>query len=181
MPDSTGLETSDPLDLMTNFRLVQANCYARHYDEAMRAGRIAIELIPDSPYTYFYLALSLTALGSNEEAWEMANMGRKLAGGMPLGEGYFGYLAGVLGHTVEAREIVEMLEAGREKGYVPALPIVWTYLGLGQTAEALHWLETALADRDPFLGSLVVSPAYDRIRDQPEFKRLAQEVNLSAQ
>jgi len=26
-----------------------------------------------------------------------------------------------------------------------------------------------------------VSPAYDRIRDQPEFKRLAQEVNLSAE
>ncbi len=171
----------DPLDLMTNFRLVQANCYARHYDDAMRAGRIAIELTPDSPYTYFYLALSLTALGSNEEAWEMANMGRKLAGGMPLGEGYFGYLAGVLGHTAEAREIVEKLEAGREKGYVPALPIVWTYLGLGQTAEALHWLETALVDRDPFLGSLMVSPAYDRIRDQPEFKRLAQKVNLSAQ
>jgi TolB-like protein len=171
----------DPLDLMTNFRLVQANCYARHYDDAMRAGRIAIELTPDSPYTYFYLALSLTALGSNEEAWEMANMGRKLAGGMPLGEGYFGHLAGVLGHTAEAREIVEKLEAGREKGYVPALPIVWTYLGLGQTAEALHWLETALADRDPFLGSLMVSPAYDRIRDRPEFKRLAQEVNRSAQ
>jgi len=171
----------DPLDLMTNFRLVQANCYARHYDDAMRAGRIAIELTPDSPYTYFYLALSLTALGPNEEAWEMANMGRKLAGGMPLGEGYFGYLAGVLGHTAEAREIVEKLEAGREKGYVPALPIVRTYLGLGQTAEALHWMETALADRDPFLGSLMVSPAYDRIRDQPEFKRLVQEVHLSAQ
>jgi len=43
----------DPLDLMTNFRLVQANYYARRYDEAVRTGRIAIELTPDSPYTYF--------------------------------------------------------------------------------------------------------------------------------
>jgi len=168
----------DPLDLMTNFRLVQANCYARRYDEAARAGRIAIELTPDSPYTYFYLALSLAALGSNEEAWEMAKMGRKLAGGMPLGEGYFGYLAGVLGHTVEAREVVEKLEAGREKGYVPALPIVWTYLGLGETAEALHWLETALAERDPFLGSLMVFPAYEPIRDHAEFRRLARELEF---
>jgi hypothetical protein len=32
-------------------------------------------------------------------------MGRKLAGGMPLGEGYFGYLAGVLGHTADAHEV----------------------------------------------------------------------------
>src|SRR5215471_1500510 len=169
----------DPLDLMTNFRLVQANCYARRYAEAVRAGRIAIELTPDSPYTYFYLALSLVALGSDEEAWEIASMGRKLAGGMPLGEGYFGYLAGVVGHTVEAREVVEKLENGRQKGYVPALPIVWTHLGLAKTAEALRWLETALAERDPFLGSLMVFPAYDCIRDRTEFKRLARELKLS--
>lgn len=147
----------------------------------MRAGRIAIELTPDSPYTYFYLALSLAVLGSNEEAWEMANMGRKLAGSMPLGEGYFGYLAAVLGHMVEAREIVEKLAAGREKGYVPALPIVWTYLGLGETAEALHWLATALAERDPFLGSLMVFPAYESIRDHPEFRRLAGELKFPTQ
>jgi hypothetical protein len=170
----------DPLDLMTNFRLVQANCYARRYDEAVRAGRIAIELTPDSPYTYFYLALSLAALGSHDEAWEMASMGKRLAGGMPLGEGYFGYLAGVLGHTVDAREVVEKSEAGREKGYVPSLPIVWTHLGLGQKSDALDWLETALAERDPFLGSLMVFPAYDAIRDHPKFERLAQELKLAA-
>jgi TolB-like protein len=171
----------DPLDLMTNFRLVQANCYAGRHDAAVRAGRIAIELTPDSPYTYFYLALSLTVLGSNEEAWEMASIGRKLAGGMPLGEGYFGYLAALLGHTVEAHEIIEKLDAGRDKGYVPALPIVWTYLGLGETAEALHWLGTALAERDPFLGSRMVFPAYEPIRDHPEFRRLARELKFPIQ
>jgi TolB-like protein len=171
----------DPLDLMANFRLVQANCYARRYDEAVRAGRIAIELTQDSPYTYFYLALSLAILGSKEEAWEMASMGRKLAGDMPLGEGYFGYLAAVLGHKVEAHEIVKKLKAGRETGYAPALPIVWTYLGLGKTVEALHWLETALPERDPFLGSLMVFPAYEPIRDHPEFRRLARELRFPAQ
>jgi TolB-like protein len=171
----------EPLDLITNFRLVQANCYARRYDEAVRTGRIAIELTPDSPYTCFYLALSLAALGSYEEAWELATMGRKLAGGIPLGEGYFGYLAGVLRHTVEAREVVDKLKARRDKGYVPALPIIWTHLGLGETTEALRWLDKALAERDPFLGSLMVHPAYDGIRDQAEFRRLARELKLSAQ
>ena len=168
----------DPLDLMTNFRVVQANCYARRYDEAVHAGRIAIELTPDSPYTFFYLALSLTALGSKEEAWEVAGMGRKLAGGMPLGEGYFGYLAGVQGHAAEAREVVEKLETGREKGYVSALPIVWTYLGLGEPAQGLRWLQTALAERDPFLGSLMVFQGYEPIRDHPEFRRLIRELKF---
>jgi tetratricopeptide (TPR) repeat protein len=168
----------DPLDLMTNFRLVQANCYARRYDEAVRAGRIAIQLIPDSPYTCFYLALSLVALGSKDEAWEIANMGRRLADGMPLGEGFFGYLAGVLGHREEAHSVVQGLRARREKGYAPALPIVGTYLGLGETSAALEWLDISFAERDPFLGSLLVFPAYDAIRNEPQFKRLAEELKL---
>jgi tetratricopeptide (TPR) repeat protein len=163
---------------MTNFRLVQANCYAGRHDEAVRAGRIAIELTPDSPYTYFYLALSLAALGAKDQAWEMANRGRKLADGMPLGEGYFGYLAGALGHAAEARRVVDQLRARREKAYAPALPIAKTYLGLGEISAGLEWLETALAEGDPFLGSLMVFPAYDGIRDRPEFKRLARELKL---
>jgi len=169
----------DPLDLMTNFRFVQANYYARRYDEAVRTGRIAIELTPDSPYTYFYLALSLAALGSKEEAWESANLGKRLNDRLPLGEGYFGYLAGVLGHVVEARSVVTELETRREQGYSPALPIAWTYLGLGETTSALEWLETALAEREPYLGSLTAFPGYDAIRDQAGFMRLARELKLS--
>ena len=169
----------DPLDLMTNFRFVQANYYARRYDEAVRTGRIAIELTPDSPYTYFYLALSLAALGSKEEAWESANLGKRLNDRLPLGEGYFGYLAGVLGHVVEARSVVTELETRREQGYSPALPIAWTYLGLGETTSALQWLETALAEREPYLGSLTAFPGYDAIRDQAGFMRLARELKLS--
>ena len=72
--------------------LVQANYYARRYDEAVRTGRIAIELTPDSPYTCFYLALSLTALGIKDEAWNMANKGRKLNDGLPLGRATSGML-----------------------------------------------------------------------------------------
>ncbi len=170
----------DPLDLMTNFRLVQANYYARRYDEAVCTGRIAFELTPDSPYTCFYLALSLAALGIKDEAWSMANMGRKLNDRLPLGEGHFGYVAGVLGHTEEARSVLRELEARREGGYGPALPIAWTNLGLGETAAALKWLDSAFAERDPFLGSAMVFPAYDAIRDLPRFKRVAHELKFSA-
>jgi tetratricopeptide (TPR) repeat protein len=169
----------EPLDLMTNFRVLQANYYSRRYEEAVRCGRIAIELTPDSPYTYFYLAMSLAAVGLKDEAWTMANTGKKLNDRLPLGEGYFGYLAGVLGHSVEARSLVGDLEARREKDYSPALPIAWIYLGLGETAPALDWLETALAEQDPFLGSAMVFPAYDAIREQARFRRLAHQLKLS--
>ena len=168
----------DPLDLMTNFRLVQVNYYARRYDEAVRTGRIAVELTPDSPYTFFYLALALAATGLNDEAWSAVNTGKQLNEGLALGEGYFGYLAGVLGHTVEARRVITELEVRRGNGYAPALPIAWTYLGLGETAACLEWLETALAEREPFLGSVKVFPGYDALHDQPKLRQLAQRLHL---
>jgi TolB-like protein/tetratricopeptide (TPR) repeat protein len=169
----------DPLDLMTNFRLVQANYYARRYHEAVRTGRIAIELTPDSPFTYFYLAMSMAAIGLKDDAWEAANTARKLADGLPVGEGYFGYLAGMLGKEAEARTVAGQLQARREKGYSAAIPIAWTYLGLGETSAALEWLDTSFAERDPFLGSLLVFPAYDAIREQPRFRRLVHQLKLS--
>jgi tetratricopeptide (TPR) repeat protein len=67
----------EPLNLMTNFRLLQANYYSRRYEEAIRCGRIAVELTPDSPYTYFYLALSLAAVGLKDEAWTMGEHRQK--------------------------------------------------------------------------------------------------------
>ena len=114
-----------------------------------------------------------------DEAWTMANTGKKLNDGLPLGEGYFGYVAGVLGHTEAARNLVRELEARRGKGYGPAVPIAWTHLGLGETTAALDWLETALAEREPFLGSATVFPAYDAIREQARFRRLAHQLKLS--
>jgi hypothetical protein len=168
----------DPLDLMTNYRLLQANYYARRYDEAVRTGRIAIELTPDSPYTCFYLALALAALGVKQEAWNIAIMGEKLNDGLPLGEGFYGYLAAQLEHEAEALSVIEKLQSRRANGYIPALPIAWTYLGLGETNAALEWLEIALAEREPYLGSINVFPGYDTIRHKTRFKKLVQELGL---
>jgi TolB-like protein/tetratricopeptide (TPR) repeat protein len=170
----------EPLDLMTNFRLLQANYYARRYEDAVRCGRLAIELTPDSPYTCFYLAFSLAALDLKDEAWAAASTGRTLNDGLPLGEGYFGFVAGTLGHAIEARGVIGELQARRERGYSAALPIALTYLGLGETAPAFQWLETALSEGDPFLGSLMVFPAYDAIREQARFKQLAHQLKLSS-
>jgi hypothetical protein len=84
----------------------------------------------------------------------------------------------VLGHAVEARSLVGELKARRENGYSPALPIAWAHLGLGETAAGLEWLETAFAELDPFLGSAMVFPGYDAIREQARFRRVAHQLKL---
>jgi hypothetical protein len=114
-----------------------------------------------------YLALSLAALGQREEAWAMALTGKKLNDGLPLGEGYFAYLAGVLGHETAARTAIKELQPR------PALPVAWAYLGLGDTTAALDWLETAVVEREPYAAFVNVSPAFDAMRDHPRFKTIA--------
>jgi hypothetical protein len=47
----------------------------------------------------------LVAVSLRDEAWGMANTDRELNDVLLLGEGYFGYLAGVMGHTLEARNV----------------------------------------------------------------------------
>jgi hypothetical protein len=72
------------------------------------------------------LALALAATGLKDEAWSVAHKGKQLNDGLPLGEGYFGYLMGTLGCADEAREVIAEVQVRRKKEYSPALPIAWT-------------------------------------------------------
>jgi len=173
----TALEL-DPLDPMMNFRVVQCSYYARHYRAAIRAARTAIELAPDFPSTYAYLAWALLATGATEEAWSSALTLKSQGRGEAMCEGQFGYVAGVLGRTAEARDVIGTLTARRRQDYASALPIAWTCLGLGDVNGCLTWLETAFEDHEPYLASAAVFPGYDPLRPLPRFGNLLRRLNL---
>jgi TolB-like protein/DNA-binding winged helix-turn-helix (wHTH) protein/tetratricopeptide (TPR) repeat protein len=48
----------------------------------------------------------------------------------------------------------------------------------GQHAEALHWLGAAMTARDPGLAALGVDRLLDPLRDEPQFKRLVQQLGM---
>ena len=177
--------------------LGMARMFQWRWAESEQAHRRALSLEPTNAFAHMCYPILCSFLGRHDEAvlhaaksveldpldlmtnyWDIANKGKKLNEGLALGEGYFGYLAGVLGYNDEARRVTADLQARREREYAPALPIAWTYLGLGETDKALDWLEIALAERDPYLASVIVFPGYDPIRDQPRFKQLAHQLKL---
>ncbi len=137
MPAQTALDL-DPVDPMMNFRVVQAAYYARRYDAAIRSARTAIDLAPDFQSPCAYLASALLATGHREEAWTMTQKAKELGHGLPFCEGGFGYIAGTLGHTAEALNVISDLTARRDRCYGPALPIAWTWLGLGDVDSWPH-------------------------------------------
>ncbi len=168
----------DPVDPMMNFRVVQAAYYARRYDVAIQCARTAIDLAPDFQPPYAYLASALLAVGHTEEAWTMTQKAKELGRGLPFCEGGFGYIAGTLGHTAEARDVIADLTGRRDRSYGPALPIAWTWLGLGDVESCLHWMQTALDEREPYLAAVAVAPIYDGVRSNPKFRRLLQSVGF---
>jgi len=169
----------DPVDPMMNFRVVQCSYYARRYEDAVACGRTGIELSPDFPYTYFYVAQALVELSMFDEAWSIVTKGRPLGGGQPILEGVFGHVAGLTGHRAEALEVIEGLERHRAQDYSPAMPIARAHLGLGNPEACLDWLEVAFEEREPYLASVSVSPGHDRLRSDTRFKRLLRRMGFT--
>jgi hypothetical protein len=64
--------------------------------------------------------------------------------------------------------------------HAPATSLAFTCLGLGETDEALMWLEKGVDHREPNVILIGVHPAYDEARHHPGFEKLAARVGLQA-
>ena len=57
------------------------------------------------------------------------------------------------------------------------IDIAQTYVEAGENAQALEWLEKALAVRDPNL-MILGMPPFDRLRSEPRFQAIVRRVGL---
>lgn len=173
----TALELQ-PLDPMTNFRLVQCLYYARDYHGAVAAAVSALELAPGNAAAHWYLGWALLELGRMEEAWLAALKARQLERHSPLCAAQAAYVAGRVGRQAEARAILDELRQRQQPGqYCPALAVAWVHLGLGEKREALAWLARALRQRDPYLAAVRVFPGYDCLRSHRPFRTIIESVS----
>jgi hypothetical protein len=84
----------------------------------------------------------------------------------------------VSGQTAEAREIAQQLIKESKKRYVSSYHIALVYAGLRDGAATMYWLEKAFEERDNWLVWLGVHPAFDSVRNLPEFGELLRRVGL---
>ena len=93
----------------------------------------------------------------------------------PLVLGLLGGAYASSGKTMEAEKILNQLNELSTNRYVPAYSLALVYLGLGNKAETLRWIEKSYedhADRVYFK----VEPLLDPLRGDPRFEALVQEV-----
>jgi eukaryotic-like serine/threonine-protein kinase len=95
-----------------------------------------------------------------------------------------GYIYARTGRTREATEILNTLKAGVDprdrsgtQGDV-ALNLATVYMGLGERAQAVTWLERAAELRSGFILYLAIDPTFKPLHGEPRFQALLKRIGL---
>lgn len=91
----------------------------------------------------------------------------------------------VLGHVYalarqpeRARQVLGRLSEVARQRYVSGYYFALVHVALGDTADALNWLEQAADERCPLMVYLKVDPRFDSLRAEPRFHALLKRVRL---
>jgi Flp pilus assembly protein TadD len=153
---------------------------AGRYDEALEIQRRALELHPQFEMGRRELAFTFARKGMLPEAVAELESALALGGRNPILLGALGYVAGLSGRFDEARAILSELAELRTSRYVSPFDLALTHLGLGETGQALDWLERACEDRSFWFLYSIRLPFFASVRSEPRFREILRRMNLSA-
>ncbi len=148
--------------------------FARRYDEALAYTERASQLEPN-PANFFF---PLGSIYSEKGDYEKAVHNFQQLGDQPHALGHLGNVYARMGKPEEARAILPKLEEHVAKNGLGRYEIALIYAGLGEKAQAIAWLEKALATHDKGMTYLAVDPCLDPLRDEPRFRDLVRTVGL---
>jgi adenylate cyclase len=170
----------DPLSVGPTLQFASVLTQQRRYPDALVQYDRSLQLNLHFATTYRHKALALAHAGRFAEALEALN---KAFAETPAGaedlelKADRGYISAAAGERGVAEQIARELAARhRMTGEHVSGGIAAIYAGLGRLDEAMSWLSRAESERDPEVGYLRVDARWDRLRDDPRFKRIVSDV-----
>ena len=168
----------DPLSVAAQVTIGWTFYYARRYDQAIEQCGKALELGPDSVGAHDCLGLGYLAKKMYEKAIAECQRAVNLSSNDLNRAVDLARAHALAGNKAEARKALNELRARAKRSYVPPSLFAQIHLGLGEKKQGLAWLETAYANRDPYLVWLKVDPAFDSVRSDPAFQDLMRRLAL---
>jgi serine/threonine-protein kinase len=164
-------EQLNPIGAREIHNIAAVHFVARRYDDAIRTARRAIEIDPTFTFGYDRLGRAYTEKGLYEQGIAALEKAVQLSGNVnhkgPLGRAY-----ALSGRRNEARRILgELLSPGRQSYEVP-VQIAMIFTALGETNDAIRWLEEGYRTHDGNMVLLKVLPGWDSLRADPRFEVL---------
>jgi tetratricopeptide (TPR) repeat protein len=136
-----------------------------------------LELDPNYPSAYFWLALAQAQEGRFPEAISELGEMERLAPDA-YASGLAAYVYGLANDHAAAEKLLALTQA-RLAAPGDMLPLVYAYLGVGDKEKALTYLALDCDSHATTMTSLRVGPHFDSLRSDPRFKELLRRVHLS--
>lgn len=162
----------DPLHAGNYALSAQVAFHARDYPAAIQLARQATLLDPEFWVGYIQLAQAYEQSGNSDLAFDALQKAGMFGGDNSKVISLRGFLLAKLGRTVEAAEVLNMLEVASKHRYLPPYAMALVHCGLGQRDLAFDWLERAYQARDVHLALLPVDPKLDFLRADVRFPML---------
>ena len=168
----------EPLSMLNNSVLTSAYIYDRKYDQALVQARSTYDLEPNFGFARVWLGFALIANGKYDETISTV--------GQMSPDSPFTWMSGVVlayayakqGKRAEAEQQISKLRDLAKTRYMRTYYLAAIYATLGDKDKAFAELEQSFAEKDCFLGRIVIDPAMDSLRDDPRFKSLLKRMNL---
>jgi TolB-like protein/DNA-binding winged helix-turn-helix (wHTH) protein/Tfp pilus assembly protein PilF len=168
----------DPLSISINWSLGWRLYLSRQYDRAIEQLQNTIDMDPSYELAHLTLGQAYAQKRDYARALPELQKAAELSRGIPLMASALAYGYALGGNRREAEKLVQALIADSAKHYVSPYYIAIVYAGLGNSRQAMDWLEKAYADHSNGLVFLSVEPELDSLRSNPRFKILGATLGL---
>jgi TolB-like protein/DNA-binding winged helix-turn-helix (wHTH) protein/Flp pilus assembly protein TadD len=169
-------ESLDPLSLIINADLAELLVIAHSYDESIKLSRKTIEMDPNFAMAHNQLGQAYLQQHMYEQAVPELQKAVQLSAGSPGCMSNLARAYALSGQKDAAAKLLGDLKTSSTPGFSHASEIAAIYVSLGDTNEAMNWLEKGYAER--FNPGVLIRPGFDPLRTDPRFKNLVHRVGL---
>ena len=169
-------ENLDPLSLIINADLAELLVLAHSYDESIRQSRKTIELDPNFALAHNQLAQAYLQEHMYDMAIAEMQMAVRLSANSPTCIANLARAYVAAGKKSEATKLLSDLKKRSNSTYSNAAEIAMIYASLGDTDQAITWLEKGYEER--FNPGVLLRPGFDPLRSDPRFQDLVHRTGL---
>jgi len=170
-------EELDPLSSIIALNVGDTLVAARRYDEGIAVYKRLLSINPDFALGHFTLGLVYGLKGMYPEAINETKRAFDLDPD-PATTGYLGFWLARSGDSDKAKKLLEEMKKDSTSRYVQSFSIGMIYIGLGEKANALDWLEKEIAERGAATRYYATAGELDDLRSEPRFKAMLKQLNL---
>ena len=171
----------DPLSLIISSINGWLLYSARQYDDAINACQQVLDMDSNYVPAMLYMSHSYLNKGDYQQAISLLEKAKSAGATDSVMTSQFALAYAVAGKRQDATRELAKLEKASAQRYVSTLDLAAVYAALGDRDHAIHLLNNALSDHDPWLVRLGIDPQFDRLRSDPRFAELLSQVGYPKQ